>query len=782
MKKRFTKIICVTAGIIAAAGITASAAGCSNYFSGKKLTGNTEGTVEKYDNGGFAVKKGNYIYFINGVESNTADNKFGSVVKGGIYRISTDDFAKHNYSTVDCVVPQIAYTADYDAGMFIYGDYVYYATPSVEKNSDGVVQNSTLDLRSTKLDGTKTLKTPYVQFPSTSYKYRFVEEKNTVYLMYVATEEKLFDEDTGVTNLHSYNTATGKDTLLAYNVGSVVFDKTDKTNVQAFYTMSVKDYTNGKTYGYNQVYTVKADATEDKFTTDEAEKDKKVLLSPETVPGWNDKNDKDNKPDRYINCGDLVFDGIGATDIPVGDKATVFNYDPAGETKNALSYTYTLSSYQNGKLFYTRTSTNNDGKYLFSVDDAFGANWNAVEKNANAADRILTDGSNADGYTYLFDENGDLEKALVAESGGGIYVNKADEDGKFQDSESKDTADYYPVVKSGTCTILFVDGDYLYYSVSGGSGYTFNRVDYTGGKGNYGVMPADDEVDDYTPVKILDLDASSSWFAPELVDNQLLFATENDSDYINSNYIMACDLRDGEGKPMDNSAINDMNKKFEGITEVIDEFNDADKYDSETYKNLTAALRYAYITGETADVYLEKLAKACNEKAVKDAEKDVEVEEDSIYSEETLAEYAAFLTPTKGNVWEDYADDYKQVSGEKVYANRRDYYYSYVGKLADEDADEYIDALRAKLEAMPEVKGWWNNQTTAVKVCVTLFPILGGLLLIGGGVVLALWLVKRKKEKLPAYTKKKVKVDTTDDKNINVYEDESSSENEQSEE
>ena len=790
MKKRFTKIICVTAGIIAAVGITASAAGCSNYYSGKKLDGDYKGTA--LNNGGFTVKKGDYIYFINGVESNTADNKFGNVVKGGIYRISTNDFANHNYSKVDCVVPVVTYTADYDAGMFIYGDYVYYATPSVEKNSEGVVQNDTLDLKSTKLDGTETLKTAYVQFPSTSYQYRFVEEGDTVYLMYVAEGEKLYEEDSGVTNLHSYNTQTGEDTLLAYNVGSVVFDKTDKTNTQVYYTMSVKDYTKGSNYGYNQVYTVKADATVDQFA------DK---LNSETVPGWNDKDEDGKKPDRYINCGELVFDGIGVTDVPVGEKATVFNYKSDGSEVNLASYTYELSSYQSGNLFYTRTSNTNEGKYLFSVADeaikTAGANWNAVANNAKTADtddkdeRILVDGSDADKYTYLF--NGDkLEKVLIAEGGGGIYVNMVDENGKLHDSEAKGTEAYYPVVKSGTCTILFVDGNYLYYSVSGSNGYSFWRVDYTGAKDKYGVMPADKEVGEYTPVKILDLDATSSWFAPELVDNQLMFATEIDSDYLNANYVMACDLRayDAEkktyGKLMENSEIDELNKKFEGISEIIDDFNDADKYDTETYKNLTAALRYAFVTGEKADVYLEKLAKACNEKAVKDAEEaeeedKKEIEPDSVYSEEVLAEYANFLKPAEGNVWEDYTAT-KQVNGQTVYANRRDYYYAYLGEMSEADADEYVDALRSKLEPMPEVEGWWNNQTTAVKVCVTLFPILGGLLLIGGGVVLALWLVRRKKEKMPTYTKKKIKVDTTDDKNIDVYSDDDSSANEENKE
>ena len=73
----------------------------------------------------------------------------------------------------------------------------------------------------------------------------------------MATDEKLYEEETGVKNLHSYNTATGEDTLLAYNVADVVFDSEDKTNARVYYTMSVYDYsqTSNTAYGYNQLYT-----------------------------------------------------------------------------------------------------------------------------------------------------------------------------------------------------------------------------------------------------------------------------------------------------------------------------------------------------------------------------------------------------------------------------------------------------------------------------------------------------------------------------------------------
>ena len=310
MSKRFTKIICVTASAIAALSVV-TAAGCSDYYSAGALSGDYS-TGSVVSNGGFAVEKGNYVYFINGVEQNTAVNDYGTPEKGAIYRIAKTDLENGNYSSVDCVVPLVAYSSNYSSGIFIHGDYIYYGTPSTKKSSEGAVQNTVLEMKRTKLDGTETMKESYASFKSTAYEYRFVEENDVVYLMYVATSEKLEGSETETTNLHSVNTQTGVDTVLAYDVNAVVFDKQKKENPRAYYTMDVYDYSTDKDFDYNQLYTVTASATENKL------KDK---LNADNIDGWDDEKD------MYINCGELVLDGVGS----VGTSTTVFNKD---EEKN----------------------------------------------------------------------------------------------------------------------------------------------------------------------------------------------------------------------------------------------------------------------------------------------------------------------------------------------------------------------------------------------------------------------------------------------------------------
>ena len=165
MKKPVTKIICASAAAVVAAGIAFSA-GCSPYNNWNSLSGEGVFTqTEAVSNGGFAVEKGDYVYFINGVESNTADNSFGKPVKGAIQRISKSNLKSRN-NVAETVVPSVVYSSNYNGGIFIYGDYIYYSTPSTARNSDGEVLNGNRDLKRTKLDGTESMKDAKSKLPS----------------------------------------------------------------------------------------------------------------------------------------------------------------------------------------------------------------------------------------------------------------------------------------------------------------------------------------------------------------------------------------------------------------------------------------------------------------------------------------------------------------------------------------------------------------------------------------------------------------------------------------
>ena len=738
MRKFFKKIICVLSAAVMGASLFASAA-CSDVYKSKKLDGYVS-DAPIYSNGGFAVQKGGFVYYINGKQSNTADNTYGKVETGAIMRISTDDLAARNYAKTETVVPEIVHSGNTDAGIFIYGDYVYYPTPSAEKNSDGEIQYSNILFKRAKLDGTETMRGYLAKYSSNSIQYRFVEVNNVVYLLYVATGEDLYGSSR--TNLHSVNTETGDDTLLAYNVDSVMFDKTDLTNPRVYYTMTVKDFVLDKTYSkYNQVYTVTADATkpnEYDFTGVE---------------------DYDAEEDPlYVNCGDLVLDGIGMVDGNL--NATQFNAKEIwdGSSVSALTrspYTYTLSNYQNGTLFYTRTSTNNATAMLFAVKESDLLKEGRKPAIDSPEEYLIVDGSGASNYTYLFDDKNTLTGAFISNSNG--LIKTVVDGGKLLTEVDNDKTFY--LTTGGTPTILFTQGGYVYYSESGSgaNGNIINRLDYSGEYKDYNQMPVEEDVNDYTPVRILDLDCTSDWYKPEMFEGQIFFSTETknmteySSDTTNYSHIMVCDIRSGKSV-MTNAQLDELNKKYEKVSEKIDEV------DEETYENLKNAYRYAFYTGDGE--YIDELIAAYV---------DTGEDEEKFWSKESVEKFKDFVE-AKGD-WADYASDKLTVNGKEEYANRHEYYYSLLGKMTEKDEEAYDSYVKSTyLKAWPEDdESWFEGLSAGAKAGFLVGVIGGGLILIAACTVVALVIVRKRKAKLPTYTKKRIKVDTTDDKSVDVY-------------
>ncbi len=108
------------------------------------------------DNGGMAVRYGNYVYFINGFAGETASNAFGEVVRGSICRTTLKNGVP-DYKSVQTIVPKNAFGEDTTyGGIYIVNDYIYYNTTSVDKNSDREYKTGEGILMRTSIDGSKT--------------------------------------------------------------------------------------------------------------------------------------------------------------------------------------------------------------------------------------------------------------------------------------------------------------------------------------------------------------------------------------------------------------------------------------------------------------------------------------------------------------------------------------------------------------------------------------------------------------------------------------------------
>ena len=725
--------------IVAAATLafsTLALAGCgSEKYAGEKLSA-TDTFESVSSNGGFAVETKDYVYFINGTESNTAKNSYGDVVKGSLMRISKTELAKQEYDAAQIVVPSLFVAGDYTSGVFIYGGYVYYATPTTDKDpKTGVVENSYLDFKRSKLDGSEAPmggKNDYFfRLSSNSAKYRFVEVDGTVYCM--------FEEDS---KLKSYNVETGKTTVLVSGAkSSFYYDLKDPTNPNVYYTMGVTydlDKKTSTTAQYDQVYTVNAAAT---AKTDKAKASYTVYNGETEIATYDfdEKFMKDNAKEKkydlgdyttypYVNLGSLVLDGVGSAPSPSNDNR--FNKDDKAESSEPLGYNYTIQSYQNDGLYFTRkalnaTTSETENAKLYYLADEKDANWNTVTGNANV-DIVALDTTNASA-SALFE---------VAEDGTHSYIYTSGTILKRAVVDANGEATETPLVWGVSSPTLWkTEGDYLFYYTAATNGNNVIRINYKGEAQNYKLAQSFGDSEDYADYKPLVLplvDWNSAWYKPEIVTdsngNQVLLYANAQSYGAGTtayNYIYATKL----------GTAAEINARVDELAEVNDFI--------ESYvdnSQLQAVMNYYYKTGKTEAF---------------DAVKDVE----DLYTKYQKDEFDAFKA--------------KFAEGGEFAGKLETSYITLVGRMTKADEEKvYTDWAKSLLsEKVEEVD---NSLPTWAIVLI----VVGGVLVVAAavGIPVGLYLKKKADKKkadeaiVSAYSRKKI--DTTDDKSIDVYADE----------
>ncbi len=721
MRTMLKKIVTIcTAAVLTASAVSLS--GCGYEFT--PLDGDySSGTVSS--NGGFVVEKGEYLYFINGVETYTSDNAYGTPVKGALMRIAKDEVTKGGEA--ETVVPSLMVAGDYTSGIFLYGDRVYYATPNNIKNTSGTIENDYLDFKSAKLDGSDIQS--YFNLSDNATVYRYTEVDGTVYLIYEQDSE-----------LHSYNTATETDTLLAKNIVEYVVDSSDKTNPYIYYTMTVTldiDVTDGALEReYNQVYRVRADATEAPY---EYAYDEKFL----------EENDGEVP---YLNLGTIVLDGIGAL---YQDSPTQFTHDlKEGVTPlSAAGYTYTLQSYANGGLYFTRsdlatTSTTGESGWLYYLsEEKLGAGWNSVSGNATENFTAIAQNTTYASTSAIFYlENGTHHYLYVSDS------NMFRADVRTDNSGLSDVTLIARDVSGAT--LCFIDNTsdeiyhYVYYTNSG----TVERAVYNGTAEDYKTLGYEDNAP-YRPVQVLAVSHASSWYPYEVIDGVLYFA---DAESIGSsayNYIACVDLNGADGKLMDNTEIEALNDKYESIMGG----DDTDGYLTELTNDdrglLSTALKYYFYTGET-----EQFDKNIQE-AIDAGKKPT-----YLYSKQDQDDFKAF---TSGE-----GDAMKFVDENGVSYFSRSYFIKPLGVKNEADteaiADYWTTALANYAQEEPtETLPTWAWVLIGVGI---------GVLVVGIGLAVFFVLRARKNRFADEEEEEKMFVDTTDDRSVDVYADEESAE------
>jgi len=726
--------------LLATACIGATFVGCGGGtfdYKGDRLDGYTS-AAEVSSNGGFVVEKGDFVYFINGKAASDVDNTYGNVVKGALMRISKNDLKNGNYSNVKTVVPSLFVAKDYDAGIFIYGDYVYYATPTTEKTDRGEVASSYLDFKRAKLDGTEgPSKDCFLRLSDNASVYRFVEENGVVYCLYKEGS-----------SLKSVNTETKQiSTLVSGAKSAFFFDSVDPTNPYVYYTMNVTS-DDGTKQSYDQVYRVNAgatavtDANNAKYTVYNAKGEKitEYAFDKAEMEAKNEEQDHDghdhddvyNFEDYstypYVNLGELVLDGVGngnyipQTQYNQADKTAAAEYD---------GYTYTLGEdcYQDGVLYFTRSrvqKTTSDGTdttlYCLADETVEVDGWNSIVDNVKATENIvaLSTTNAASGAALYYKDYKDGKKQQYY-----IYVSDNNLYKAGYDNKNKAPIAAVRIANGvGSPTLWKIDGDYVYFCAATANGQNLSRVKYTGTAEQYNALNDNEE---YQVASLNYLTFANDWYKPEIVGDTVLFANAALIGESSFNYVYAAKM--GTVKE-----IKDANEAYKAVEEKIGKYSN--------YSDLQEAMRYFFRTGEKG----------------------------------IFNEFRDQYSESKGEKFDEFATLF--ADGGEFAGKLEKNFFTQVGKTSKEDEDAIAEAWRTVVRKYEDVE---EEQDGGMATWLKWMLIGVGIGVVAAGAVTAVIIVKKKKAKkaeaeatVNAYKRKKI--DTTDDKSIDVYADEDATE------
>lgn len=141
-------VLVLTVGLVACNGKTYKASGVAD--------GNKYASSPVENNGSFVVKQGNYVYFVNAYVGADAENKFGKQEKSCLYRAELDENGNIIEGSRVALVNKNIYSTSTKSGIYVRGNWIYFASPNTDKTKSGEVNTKYLDFFRVSLDGKKT--------------------------------------------------------------------------------------------------------------------------------------------------------------------------------------------------------------------------------------------------------------------------------------------------------------------------------------------------------------------------------------------------------------------------------------------------------------------------------------------------------------------------------------------------------------------------------------------------------------------------------------------------
>lgn len=180
MKKFITFTLCLLL-CIATMGLSA----CGGSKNEKVDT-----SIATNGNGGMVVSRGDYVYFVNGYSSYstyTKDNLSKKFDIGGLYRAKLNSNGELSYTengSVEGAERISGNLAGFETtSLYVFGNYIYYATPITEVNKKGELQTSQLQINRVKIDGGKSQCVYQSKTDAESVDYEFYYADGRVYML-----------------------------------------------------------------------------------------------------------------------------------------------------------------------------------------------------------------------------------------------------------------------------------------------------------------------------------------------------------------------------------------------------------------------------------------------------------------------------------------------------------------------------------------------------------------------------------------------------------------------
>lgn len=318
-KKLFSVFAAVLVLVICIAALVA----CNPYKADSIGSGDSSAAVES--NGGYVVKQGRFIYFINGYVGESADNAWGAATKQGIVRAEIKD-GKVDPKSAKLVVPKSVYNSSNVGGIAIHGEWIYYTSVNTDKDKSGTASTVNTDFMRTKTDGSVTqligtIGTRSAKYLFTTSRVLYYTDNTIGFIDFSKMNDKATDKGKGAV----------KGTL-AENVENVVWDYATDSIFYVQTAPSEDSYKN-----YNNLCTIKADGS-----------GQKVLATQTT----------------------FVAEGVD----PVNDQLNVFKY-------NILNLY--VESDGDCTLYYTKSHTFSSKSVPDGLFMAKASNVKGTEKNLN---------------------------------------------------------------------------------------------------------------------------------------------------------------------------------------------------------------------------------------------------------------------------------------------------------------------------------------------------------------------------------------------------------------